>query len=156
MPGHQPSGLPSKPAPDPDNLPTTAEVPRRPTVLAVDDEPSILEWLTRVLDVHGYAVLKVSDPAVAITWLETEPVDALILDIRLAGDRSGLEILEYVRFRRHLAGLPVLMLTGVSQLSAEEEATIRRHRAYIFYKPQGADSMVATLDGLVERRPSGR
>ena len=156
MPGHQPPGSPSTPAPDPSSLPAKAELDRRPTILAVDDEPSILEWLTRVLDVHGYSVLKMSDPDVAITWLETEPVDALILDIRLAGDRSGLEILEYVRFHRHLAGLPVLMLTGVSQLSAEEEATIRRHRAYIFYKPQGADLMVATLDGLVGRAPSGR
>jgi hypothetical protein len=34
--------------------------------------------------------------------------------------------------------LPVILLTGVVELTADEEKIIRRNEAYVFYKPEGS------------------
>lgn len=75
----------------------------------------------------------------------------LCLDVRFIGG-SGLEIPELVRSIDGLANLPVIILTGVSHLTESQEETIRRNRAYVFYKPEGVDEMAATLDRLLARR----
>lgn len=127
-----------------EHVPGKAAVGVRPTVLAVDDEDSILKWLTKSLDMFGYKVLSATDAFGACAILQSTRVDALILDVRLIG-YSGLEVLEFVRSTQGLDSLPAIVLTGVTPLTEEEEETIRRHRAYVFYKPERVDVIVATL-----------
>ncbi len=134
------------PSPRERRLPVTAELGR--TVLTVDDEESIRLWLSRSLGEFGYDVLEAADRASAHVMLQRAKVDALILDIRLARG-SGLDVLKYVRAQHHLAQLPVIILTGVSHLTAEEEDFIRRHHAHILYKPEGIDSIAEKLDQLL-------
>jgi DNA-binding response OmpR family regulator len=128
--------------------PPTAELSR--TVLAVDDEPSILEWLSRSLDEFGFDVIKAGDPSAAHNVLQTSKVDAVILDVRLVRG-SGLDILESLRMQEPLASLPVIILTGVAQLTPSEEELIRRHQAYVFYKPEGIAPIAEKLDELLRR-----
>jgi len=125
--------------------PSTVELGR--TVLVVDDEESIRTWLARSLDEFGCEVLKAPDTATAHAILQGFTVNALILDVRLARG-SGLDVLEYVRAQERFAGLPVIVLTG-SDLTAKEQDLIRRHRAHLFYKPQGIESIAETLDRLL-------
>ena len=131
-------------------LPPTAELSR--TVLAVDDEESIRLWLTRSLNEFGYDVLEAADRATAHAMLQRSKVDAVILDIRLARG-SGLEVLHYVRTQDDLAALPVIILTGVSHLSPEEEAFIEQHQAHLFYKPEAIESIAEKLDQLLRGVP---
>jgi DNA-binding response OmpR family regulator len=105
-------------------------------------------WLTRSLNEFGYDVLEAADRATAHAMLQRSKVDALILDIRLARG-SGLEVLHYVRTQDDLAGLPVIILTGVSHLTPEETAFIERHQAHLFYKPEGIESIAEKLDQLL-------
>jgi DNA-binding NtrC family response regulator len=130
-------------------LPSTAELR---TVLAVDDEESIRKWLARSLNEFGYDVLEAADRATAHAMLQRSKVDAVILDIRLARG-SGLDVLQYVRAQDDLAGLPVIILTGVSHLTPEEEAFIERHQAHLFYKPEGIESIAEKLDQLLGGLP---
>src|SRR6185436_4406111 len=120
----------------------------RPTVLAVDDEPSILQWLTRALAARDYRVLTADNVRAARDILTKDRVDAVILDARLVRD-SGLQILEFVRSIRTLADLPVIVLTAALQLTEDEKDLIVQNRAYVFYKPQALAAIVATLDRLL-------
>jgi response regulator RpfG family c-di-GMP phosphodiesterase len=122
----------------------------RPTVLVVDDERSILTWLKRSLHEFGFDVVEAMESRAALAILLESNVDALILDVRLAG-HSGLEVLEYVRSRPELARLPVIVLTGLAHLTEQEEETIRRHHAYVFYKPEGVEVIVGRLNELLAR-----
>jgi DNA-binding NtrC family response regulator len=140
--------LSADPAPFCDqDMPVTVELSR--TVLVVDDEESIRTWLARSLDEFGCEVLKAPDTATARAILQSSKVNALILDVRLARE-SGLDVLEYVRGQERLAELPVIVLTG-SDLSSKEQDLIRRHRAHLFYKPQGIESIADALDRLLGR-----
>ena len=124
----------------------------RPVVLVVDDEHSILAWLHQSLHEFGYAVLPAGDVSAASKVLHNSKIDAVILDVRLARE-SGLRVLQSCRADARYRDLPVLVLTG-AQLTEDEEATIRTHQAYVFYKPEGTEVLVEALDRLLHRPPA--
>lgn len=119
-------------------------------ILAVDDEGVILRWLAQSLEGAGYDVIPAADVQSALAILDSAIVDALILDVRLVG-RSGLDVLEFVRSQHELASLPVVILTGISPLTADQEEVIRRNEAHVFYKPTAFKDLAATLDRLLNR-----
>jgi ActR/RegA family two-component response regulator len=82
--------------------------------------------------------------------LRTTTVDAAILDVRLAGQGSGLDLLATFRQRSQLSQIPVLIMTG-GVLSHAEEAAIAKARGYLFYKPEGMNTIVNFLDQLTGR-----
>jgi DNA-binding response OmpR family regulator len=124
--------------------------PTRPVVLLLDDEPSVLQSLSRYLEVSGYDVVTVSDVDGACRTLTHSSIDAAILDVRLPGRRSGLEVLEFVRLDDGSRKMPVIVLTGV-ELAPDEEDIVRRHAAYVFYKPHGYSDIVRYLTRLLRR-----
>lgn len=124
---------------------------RRFTVLVVDDESSILRLLARSLDTFGYATLEVAGSEDALACLKTNKVDAAILDVRLPGGRSGLEVLETIRADPDHEALPIIILTGVT-LTDAERARVRALDAHVFYKPQTMELLVQKLDELLGKR----
>jgi DNA-binding response OmpR family regulator len=114
------------------------------TILAVDDDRSLLTWLRQFLEGFGFRVLEAPSRDAAVAIFDRAQVDALILDLRLGSD-SGLEVLRHVREHDGNNERPVLMLTGVMALSEDEEEAIRRNKAYMFYKPEGPEVLVDTL-----------
>ena len=111
-----------------------APKPGAQTVLVLDDDPSVRGSLGRYLERQGYKAHLCEDADQAFYILSHWPVDAAIIDLRLPRERSGLEVLEFIRLDEPSRSMPVLVFTGIT-LSAEEEDIVRRHIAYIFYKP---------------------
>jgi two-component system chemotaxis response regulator CheY len=128
-------------------------VARRFTVLVVDDESSILRLLARSLDAFGYATLEVTGADDALSCMRSNHVDAAILDVRMPGGTSGLELLEALRADPDRARMPVLILTGVTLTTAEERRA-QALGAHVFYKPQAVEVLARTLDRLLEK-PQG-
>jgi CheY-like chemotaxis protein len=131
--------------------PSHVNVSRRFVVLVVDDESSILRLLARSLDVFGYATLEVTGADDALSCLRANRVDAAILDVRMPGGKSGLELLDAIRADPDRAQLPVLILTGVT-LSDAEAARVRALDAHVFYKPQAVEVLAQKLAELLEKR----
>jgi CheY-like chemotaxis protein len=128
-------------------LPNRAQMP---TVLLLDDEPTIRETARHFLSLCGYRCVEADSIQKASEILKTAPVEAAILDVRLSHDESGLEFLKQFRQHEELSHVPVLIMTG-SILTPEEEAAITRQRAVLFYKPEGLDNIVKFLDQLTGR-----
>jgi CheY-like chemotaxis protein len=126
-------------------IPVTA-----PTVLVLDDEPAVREIGRRFLRAGGYACVEADSVERALEMVRTTPVHAAILDVRLPGKVSGLDLFTTLRQQTQLAHIPVLIMTG-SVLTEEEEAAITRQRGYLFYKPEGFDTLVKFLDQLTGR-----
>jgi len=68
------------------------------SVLCVDDEPSILSALRRVLRAEGCRILTASSGAEALALLEAEPVDVVVSDMRMPV-MDGARLLAEVRAR---------------------------------------------------------
>lgn len=95
---------------------STSEVVGRARLLLVDDEPSIVDAGTLMLEAEGYVVASASDSKRAMRLLAKGFVpDLLICDYRLPG-MNGIELVGRVRsYLTH--SLPVLIMTGDTTLS---------------------------------------
>ena len=84
------------------------EAGRRTAILAVDDEPAVLNLLARVLE-PSFEVLKCASGAEAVAQVSQGGFSAVISDVKMPG-MTGLELLRAIR--EHDADLPVLLVTG--------------------------------------------
>ena len=126
----------------------TLKTPRR-TVLVVEDALTTRCILDQFFARAGCDVVHASDPETALLRLKSSAVDAVILDLRLADDRSGLEVLEQMRLEARFDEIPVVVLTGVSQVDESEEELIARHRAHLLYKRFGYREVVERLEKII-------
>jgi len=83
----------------------------RPRILAVDDEPDLLELVRMGLDSAGYEVETADTGARALERLRAAPPDLLLLDLMLP-DLSGTELCKRIRADARLGELPIIMLTA--------------------------------------------
>jgi len=80
---------------------------RPPRVLAVDDEPRMVDFLRVSLQQHGLQVVEASTGEEALQAVRTELPDLVLLDVALP-DLEGFDVLQRLRA---LSGVPVIMVT---------------------------------------------
>jgi len=94
-----------------------------PSLLAVDDEPNILDFLERVFR-QEYIVLRAQDAEEALAVLQEQPPEelprVLVSDQRMPG-QSGLELLALVA--ETYPGVTRVLLSGFSDLPEISEAS---------------------------------
>ena len=122
----------------------------KPTVLVLDDESGVRTAMARLLGRYGYDAVTAATLAEARAVLQSRPVQALILDVRLQEEGTGLDLLGTIRREAGFQKAPILIFTG-SSLTDADQLFITRHRAFLFYKPEGIDSLVRFLDDLTGR-----
>lgn len=81
-----------------------------PTILVIEDDPSIILGLRLNLAKEGYRVVQASDGVSGLEAIGCEEPDLLLLDLMLPGI-DGLEILR--RIRSEGSTLPVIILTAL-------------------------------------------
>jgi DNA-binding response OmpR family regulator len=77
-------------------------------ILALDDDSDVRRILVEYLGENDFRVSAVASGAEMLAILETQPVDLLLLDLRLPGE-NGLEL---GRRARELSSVPIVILTG--------------------------------------------
>ena len=82
------------------------------TILVVDDDDPIRRLIALELKDDGYEVLTASNAQDALKLVQTEPLDLVILDIRMPG-MDGLEALPRILGLKE--GLKVILNTAYSQ-----------------------------------------
>jgi CheY-like chemotaxis protein len=88
------------------------------SVLVVDDDRQMLDLMHVMLTRAGYEVVLADGAVPALEVLERQAVSAVVLDIMMPV-RSGIEVLEHIRWNPKLANLPVIILSA-AHLSAED------------------------------------
>src|SRR5438105_14443016 len=86
-------------------------------ILVVDDVVDNVKLLDKLLTVNGYSVLKAHSGREALSALETELPDLILLDVMMP-EMSGYEVCQKVRENPATALLPIIMVTA---LNAAEE-----------------------------------
>jgi DNA-binding response OmpR family regulator len=88
----------------------------KPNILIVEDEPDTVEMYRIVFEVEGYRVRVAYTISSAISALEEEKPDLVLLDVVMR-DSSGLDLSNHIRESPELADIPVII---VSNLVSEE------------------------------------
>jgi len=95
-----------------------AYMDRSPTVLIVDSQEVNRRVMRGMLKQEPYRILEAGQAMDAISILEHERVDLVILDLMMPGI-SGLELCRRIKSSRRTQLLPVLMLTSVQGIESE-------------------------------------
>lgn len=86
-------------------------MPRKQSVLLVDDDASHRKFFSKRLEASGYLVLQTGTATEALQEINSTPIDLVLLDLDLP-DMSGLEVLKRARLQNNIIQLPIIMLTG--------------------------------------------
>ena len=110
----------------------------RRTVLVVEDALTTRCILEQFFARAGCDVLQAGDADTALVRLKST-----------ADDRSGLEVLEQMRLDERFDDVPVVVLTGVTEVEPAEAEIIERHGAHLLYKRFGYREVVQRLEKIL-------
>jgi DNA-binding NtrC family response regulator len=114
---------------------------RKPLVLITDDEISIRNILRDILEFENYEVKEAENGEDALDTVKKDPVDLVILDIKMKG-MDGIETLEQIK--KVNPDLPVIMISGHGTIQIAVEAT--KKGAYDFLeKPPDLNRLLVTV-----------
>jgi PAS domain S-box-containing protein len=126
-----------------------AKAPRRHLekrhVLVVEDNELVAELAKALLDELGYHATLAGDAAAALDLLARPAAafDAVLSDIVMPGEMSGIDLAEHLRRTR--PDLPVLLATGYSQVLATSGA----HGFTVVSKPYSLEDLSQALDAVL-------
>lgn len=80
-------------------------------ILVVDDEIGALTLIGIMLERGGFGVLKAKDANSALTVLDQNTPDMIILDVMMPG-MDGIELCKVIRDRQDTGGTPILILSA--------------------------------------------
>lgn len=118
------------------------------TILITDDEQSIRNTLREILEFEGYRTLEADRGERALELIESEPVDLMLLDIKMQG-MDGLEVL--ARMNERGSDLPVILISGHGTIEIAVEAT--KKGAYDFLeKPPDLNRLLVSIRNALQTR----
>jgi two-component system phosphate regulon response regulator PhoB len=102
------------------NLSLVREAPRsnmpKKTILAIDDEPDLIELIRYNLEKEGFAVRGAFDGETGLAMAVRDMPDAVLVDLMLPGI-DGLEVCRRLRADSRTAAIPLIMLTAKAEES---------------------------------------
>lgn len=120
----------------------------KPRILIVDDELSMREFLSILLEREGYEVLTAADAALAQERLASNRIDLVISDVQMPG-LSGLELL--ARIKKETPDTAVLLITAFS--TAEQAVEAMKLGAYDYLaKPFKVEEIKILVRNALEKR----
>ncbi len=110
-------------------------------ILLVDDERGFVEALAERLALRGFVASVAYDAASAISMVNGQSFDAMVLDLRLP-DASGLKVLRHVR--QNCPQTPVHVLTGHGA-GRDRDVCLKVGAVSFLNKPVSVDQLAAIL-----------
>ena len=124
------------------------------SVLVVDDDPDILEYLQDFLQAEGFEVTTLADPSLAVERIRDEVFHLVVLDLMMP-KVSGLDLLAQIRAVDD--DIAVIILTGHPSLdtataSIQHEVSAYIHKPFTPAEFRDVIARIAKKKGLVLRR----
>lgn len=127
--------------------PTTKIMAR---VLIVEDEASILKFLSQNLILRGYDVIAAVDGREGLRYARQSAPELIMLDLMLPG-MSGWDVLKHLGKDGILDTVPVIVVTAASREEDERRARNLGATDYLV-KPFGVPEMLARIEALLPRK----
>jgi DNA-binding response OmpR family regulator len=123
----------------------------RPAILLVDDDPTLLSVLFRRLTREGFRVHTAASGRAALQALKDEWPALVVVDLMM----PGMDGFELCRRIKHIADLPIIVLSAVDASEAKVSALEMYAEDYVT-KPFDPDELAARVQRVLSRVPTGR
>ena len=123
----------------------------RQKILVIEDDAVARADLEARLAANGYIVARAADAASALTVVNRERPDLILLDLGLPGG-DGFLVLERLRKIAALAVIPVLVITGRSDAETRKRVEALGV-APLLAKPVETEGLLAAIRAGLETKP---
>lgn len=117
-------------------------------VLLVDDEKDYIDTLLKRLKKRNLNIKGVGNGAEALDWLKDNPVDVVLLDVRMAG-MDGIQVLKKIKSDYPL--IEVIMLSGHASMEVAIEGMELGAFDYLM-KPVDFDELLYKLQDANKKK----
>jgi CheY-like chemotaxis protein len=117
-----------------------------PLILLVDDEPSIRETVSFILEMEGYRVVTAENGDEALEQIRRLQPPVVLLDAMMPR-RDGFDVCRTVKSDPKLATIKIVMLTALGQKTDQERAMAAGADFYVT-KPFDEEDLLALLGRL--------
>ena len=123
------------------------------TIFVLDDDGDFVSLLTEILTQAGYQVQSSTSPEEAITKVQGQHFDLLVIDQRM-GQMTGCEFLE--KFRKKDLSTPVIVVSGFLEHTSAQQF-INLGVSGIFFKPLNIFALLKRVEELFKGlvKPTG-
>ena len=118
-----------------------------PTLLVVDDDPSMQALFKCQLVAHGYSVETVARGDVALKRIETDPPDVVIMDLVLE-DMNGGDVILTLKQSPTFRYMPILAVTGAT-LDETAAEVLTRFAIPTLPKPWKNEDLIDMVEGAL-------
>src|SRR5579883_1559209 len=125
-----------------------------PTVLVIDDQENIVEFIKLGLKYEGFLVEAAADGPQGLAAAQRINPDLIILDIMLPG-MDGLEVCRRLRANPTTKDIPILMLTAKDDVSDRITGLDTGADDYLT-KPFSFEELVARIRAILRRQSRAR
>jgi len=120
------------------------------TILVIEDEADIQNFISRVLELEGYKVFRAGDGRAGLALLRGNGVDLVLLDLRLPG-LDGWAVLREIRRNPSFAALPVVVLSAIAE-AIQRKKTLRMGATKYLVKPLSAGELIQTITEVLSEK----
>lgn len=121
---------------------------RQPSIVIVDDTPTLLTLVSRLLGRNGYRCFCCMDSRLALGFIQGIQPDLVILDLMMP-TVSGDELLEAIRRTPALSSVPVLLVSGKSQFLSAYQQKPELQPLATLAKPFTTQVLMAAVEELL-------
>jgi len=121
----------------------------RGTILVVDDEPDQLEVVKTILSDAGFSVAITTNGFDALKLVDKSLPGLIIVDANMP-TMNGFALCESLRRAPATAGIPIIMLTGLTGNLSRMNGLLHGASAYMT-KPYKIDELIARVNELMKR-----
>jgi CheY-like chemotaxis protein len=120
-------------------------------ILVIDDEPSALDLLQRILEGEGYAVEVACNGLEGVELFRLQPCDLVISDMVMPV-KDGLQTI--LELRDMAPNLPVVAISGGGVISKERYLTVAGYldNVMTIAKPFTIEAIVKAVAGLLQEQ----
>lgn len=129
------------------SAPPQAVAPQK-RILVVEDSITSRMLLKGILESAGYHVTTAIDGIAAITQLREQPVDLVVSDVEMPR-MDGFELTSRIRADRHLANLPIVLVTALESREQRERGVEAGADAYIVKSSFQQSDLLEAIDRLL-------
>lgn len=120
-----------------------------PTILIVDDEEEILDFLERILS-PSYKIFRSESGKEALNILKNEPIQLIISDVMMP-EMDGFELCKIIKSDFDHSHIPVILLTAKNTIRSKIKGLEQGAEAYI-EKPFSKEHLLAQIASLLSNR----
>ena len=114
-------------------------------ILVIEDEPSVIAFLSAALERRGYSVVNASSGEEGLKQLTSGRYTGVISDIRMPGAVNGAEVHEWIQKNRPELKSRVILISG-DTANSETQAFLAQSGTLCIEKPFRVQQLIAAVE----------